>query len=70
MFIYVNLKAVLFSKNLSFFSSNVFKYFFNVAGRIQISSCTSMMLEVVGGYVTEERGTIEVKVTTNKKKSQ
>jgi len=47
--------------------SNIFS---NVAGRIQISSCTSMMLEVVGGYVTEERGTIEVKVTTNKKKSQ
>jgi hypothetical protein len=47
--------------------SNIFS---NVAGRIQISSCTSMMLEVVGGYVTEERGTIEVKVTTNKRKSK
>jgi hypothetical protein len=27
-----------------------------------------MMLEVVGGYVTEERGTIEVKVTKRKSK--
>jgi hypothetical protein len=44
--------------------SNIFS---NVAGRIQISSCTSMMLEVVGGYVTEERGTIEVKVTKKEK---
>ena len=36
-----------------------------LAGKIQISNSTNMMLEVVGGYKTEERGTIDIKVSNN-----
>lgn len=31
-------------------------------GKIQVSNSTNMMLECVGGYVTQERGTVEIKV--------
>ena len=32
------------------------------AGRIQISNCTNMLLDMLGGFRTEERGGIEIKV--------
>ena len=34
----------------------------SLAGKIQVSNATNMMLECVGGYVTQERGTVEIKV--------
>ena len=34
------------------------------AGRIQISNSTNMILDMQGGFKTEERGGIEVKVNT------
>ena len=33
------------------------------AGKIQISYNTKLMLDVNGGFTTEERGTVEIKVT-------
>ena len=39
-----------------------------LAGKIQISNSTNMMLEVVGGYKTEERGTIDIKVRKKRRR--
>ena len=44
---------------MKFLPNNLLKI---LAGKIQISNSTNMMLEVVGGYKTEERGTIDIKV--------
>ena len=33
----------------------------STAGKIQISQDTNMLLDMVGGYITTERGDIEVK---------
>ena len=32
------------------------------AGKIQISSETKMLIDLAGGFVTEERGYVEIKV--------
>ena len=38
------------------------------AGKIQISSETKMLIDLAGGFVTEERGYVEIKV--RKRESQ
>ena len=46
---------------------NSILYFLNlwsVAGMIQISNTTNMLLDMQGGFKTEERGGVEVKVSS------
>ena len=37
-------------------------WLFFAAGKIQISSETKMLIDLAGGFVTEERGYVEIKV--------
>ena len=41
---------------------NALKSLFLTAGRIQISNSTSMILDMQGGFLTAERGGVEIKV--------
>ena len=44
-------------------TASYFLYVFPSAGMIQISNTTNMLLDMQGGFKTEERGGVEVKVS-------
>ena len=48
--------------NIILDSVSYFLYVFPSAGMIQISNTTNMLLDMQGGFRTEERGGVEVKV--------
>ena len=44
------------------FKLNLYIFEYIIAGKIQISNSTNMILDMQGGFKTEERGGVEVKV--------
>ena len=52
------------SEGMCFIRGSFIIYFLHIflAGRIQISNSTNMILDMQGGFKTEERGEMEVKV--------
>ena len=42
----------------------VYVYVWSAAGMIQISNTTNMLLDMQGGFKTEERGGVEVKASS------
>ena len=49
--------------NIILGTASYFLYVFPSAGMIQISNTTNMLLDMQGGFKTEERGGVEVKVS-------